>query len=85
MKEVTSLGEGEAQGGRDGVEDLCRGLDITPLLKPRVPAEAHAGEGRKLLPPQSRGAALAAGLQPDIARHNALASGSQEGAEFDAL
>src|SRR6266481_3754634 len=53
-EKVRSLGTIHAQRSRNGVERLRRDVNVTSLLQPRVPSQAHRGELGYLFAPQPR-------------------------------
>jgi hypothetical protein len=78
VEEVRALAGVEPERARECVEHLRRRLDVAPLLEPRVPREAHAGELGELLAPQARRAAAAAGLETRVLRRDLGAAPAQE-------
>jgi len=76
---VRALLGAEPERTRDRVERVGRRADVSTLLEPRVPGDAHAGELRDLLAAQARRAPPAtAGRQPDLRRRQLAAPVAQE-------
>ncbi len=74
----------EAEHTRDPAEGFDGGLDVASLLKPRVPADADAGEKGHLLAPQPGGAPRPR-RQTQLARQEARAPAAKERPERFAL
>ena len=73
----------QAQRPRQGIEHLRRGMDVAPLLEPRVPGHPDPGERGQLLTPQARRAAAGALIgQADVRRRHSRAPRAQKGAKL---
>jgi hypothetical protein len=71
----------ELQRGREGVQDLIRGVQVAALFQAQVVLHADAGQQRDLLTPQARHPAPLAAGQASLLRANLLAPGPQEAAK----
>src|SRR5690606_24781863 len=73
---------GELERRRDPLEHGGRDLNVTSLLEPRVPGDADTGEGRDVLPPQSRSAPAIRRRQTDVRGRDSRTATLQELAEL---
>ena len=76
--EVRPLGRRQPQSARDPLEHVERRAHVAPLLEPRVPSRAHAGQLSDLLAPQAGGAAPSSVREADILGLEARAAVAQE-------
>ena len=74
-EQVAVLGRAEVQRGRQGIEDLSRGMDVTRLLEPGVPGHADPRQGCDLLATKARRASPSHVGQADRRRGRAGCGG----------